>query len=279
MNEKELSRLIRQDQRETIWRPFLTAISRYRLLAPGDVVASCVSGGKDSFLLSLLLSVLARHSDFPFTVKTLVLDPGYSRPELEKITLVSARLGLEPIIKPVNLFSAVREKTRPGASPCFLCARMRRGALYEASSALGASMIALGHHLDDVMETTYLSVMYQASFQAMVPKARARHYPLTLIRPLYLIRERDIRAFWEKAGFTPDDFLTEACPLKEMRPTGGKREEAKQVLSMLERLNPKLAPNFLAALSRVNDETVLGIKEQGVRLDFNALFERGDHHE
>ena len=176
--------------RKSIWRPFINAVKQYELISEGDKIAVCISGGKDSFLNAKLLQMLQRHSDVPFELVFLVMDPGYNAYNRGKVEENAALLEIPIQIFDTDIFDVTASV---GGSPCYLCARMRRGYLYSKAKELGCNKIALGHHLSDVIETTLMSMFYGSQLQAMLPKLHSQNFEgMTLIRPLYCVNEEDI---------------------------------------------------------------------------------------
>lgn len=190
-----IERSIQKKFHKVLWTPFITAIKQYELIAPGDRIAVCISGGKDSMLMAKLLQLLQRHSDVPFEVVDLVMDPGYNAVNRQKIESNAALLHIPVTIFETNIFDVTSGIEQ---SPCYLCARMRRGYLYSKARELGCNKIALGHHFSDVVETTVMGMFYGSQLQAMPPKLRSRNFPgMELIRPMYCIHEDDIIA-WQR---------------------------------------------------------------------------------
>ena len=182
-----IERSIQKKFHKVLWTPFITAIKQYELIAPGDRIAVCISGGKDSMLMAKLLQLLQRHSDVPFEVVNLVMDPGYNAVNRQKIESNAALLHIPVTIFETNIFDVTSGIEQ---SPCYLCARMRRGYLYSKARELGCNKIALGHHFSDVIETTVMGMFYGSQLQAMPPKLRSRNFPgMELIRPMYCIHE------------------------------------------------------------------------------------------
>ena len=254
------------DFRETLWSPFMRAIRTYRLIGPGDRVAVCVSGGKDSMLLAKLMQCLQRHSRVPFEAVYLIMDPGYS-PENRRLIEDNAR-RLEI---PCTLFESdvVEVAARQDEPPCFLCARMRRGCLYRKARELGCNKIALGHHFDDVIETTVMAMLYGGQIQGMPPMLSAKHFPgMRLIRPMYRIREADILAWRDAFGL---EFIRCACRLTESAAKdegASRRQFVKALLAQLEREHPKVPQNVFNSVHRVQLDTLVGWKHRGEEHSF-----------
>ena len=190
---QKIERSIIKKFRKQLWTPFIVAVKRYELIQAGDKIAVCISGGKDSMLMAKLLQELQRHSEVPFELVYLVMDPGYNEINRQKIESNAALLHLPITVFETNIFDVANNSEK---SPCYLCARMRRGHLYKKAQELGCNKIALGHHFNDVIETTVMSMFYGSQMQAMPPKLHSTNFPgMTLIRPMYCIREDDIIAW------------------------------------------------------------------------------------
>ena len=250
--------------RKSIWRPFVEGVRRYELICPSDRIAVCISGGKDSMLMAKLLQQLQKHSDFPFELVYLVMDPGYSPPNRERIEQNAALLKLPVTIFESEIFAAANSVER---NPCYLCARMRRGCLYSKAQSLGCNKIALGHHFNDVIETTVMAMFYGAQLQAMLPKLHSTNFPgMELIRPLYCVREEAILNWCRYNGL---HFIQCACRFTEGVHSSGdgvgesKRQEVKQLIRQLSETNPNLEISLFHALHAVNLDTFPGYKTQG----------------
>ena len=246
--------------RKTIWAPFVAGIKPYQLLEEGDRVAVCVSGGKDSMLLAVLMRLLQRHSDFPFGLEFLSMDPGYSPQNRARLEANGALLGLDLHIFETDVFQVADWAEK---NPCYLCARMRRGHLYKRARELGCNKIALGHHFNDVIETTVLAMFYGAQLQCMPPKLHSANYPgMELIRPLYRVHEEAILA-WMR--YNELEFLQCACRFTEKAaPCGGsKRQEVKELLARLKETNPNIEKNVFQSLHAVCLDTFPGYKTSG----------------
>ena len=260
------------DMRKTLWRPFMRAIRDYRLLSPGDKIAVCISGGKDSMLLAVLIRLLQRHSETPFEAVYLIMDPGYSPENRRRVEENAGRLGLHYTLFESDVFEVASAQD---GHPCFLCARMRRGCLYRTAQSLGCNKIALGHHFDDVIETTLMAMLYGGQIQAMPPMLRAKNFPsMTLIRPMYRVREADIIAWRDAFGL---EFLRCACRLSEsaaVDESASKRQEIKRLISDLQRTNPKVAQNIFNSIRRVQLDTLVGWKQGGEEHSFLETFSK-----
>ena len=269
---------LRKRFREKIWCNFTKAVRQYELVQPGDRIAVCISGGKDSMLMAKLLQLLQRHSDVPFEVVDLVMDPGYNAVNRQKIEQNAALLHI-----PITVFSSdIFEVTSSvGQSPCYLCARMRRGYLYSKARELGCNKIALGHHFSDVVETTVMGMFYGSQLQAMPPKLRSRNFPgMELIRPMYCIHEDDIIAWQRYNGL---EFIQCACRFTERAAAHGndgsssKRQEVKLLLRELRRTNPDIEKSIFHSIHSVCLDTMVGYKSGGVEHTFADCYrERGE---
>lgn len=248
------SRSMQRTYRKEIWRKFLLAVRKYDLIQENDHVAVCVSGGKDSLALAVCMRELSKYGRVPFKVSFLAMDPGYE-PENRARMIENARnLGLELTVFDSPVFEAV--ETAP-KSPCHVCAAMRRGYLYKEARKLGCNKIALGHHLDDAVETILMSQLYGGEYKTMMPVLNSKNYEgMQLIRPLYLVREKDI-VNW--ARYLKIDTLRCACRVTRSE-DGGKRKEIKELIQMLEKRNNSVVWNILHGIERVNLETVLGYR-------------------
>ena len=244
-------------RRKALWRPFARGIREYRLIAPGDTIAVCVSGGKDSMLLAVMMRMLQRHYEIPFEVRSLIMDPGYS-PEHRRAVEENARaLGIEYTLVESDVFEAAHELRE---RPCFMCARMRRGCLYRHAREMGCNKIALGHHFDDVIETTLMAMLYGGQLQAMPPMLNARNFPgMRLIRPLYRVRERDIIAWRDDYGL---EFLQCACSLAR-READSRRLFVKRLIGDLDADHPKVSRNIFNSIHTAQVDSLVGWKYGG----------------
>ncbi len=268
--EIEASLRDRRRFRETLFSPFAKAVTRYELVEPDDRIAVCISGGKDSMLMAKLFQELKRHNKFHFELVFLVMDPGYN--ELNRLIIEknAAMLGIPVTICETEIFDAVYHVDK---SPCYLCARMRRGYLYNLARQQGCNKIALGHHFDDVIETTLMGLLWSGQFQGMRPKLRSSNFPgMELIRPMYLIREDDIKAWRDENDL---HFIQCACRFTDTcsscRQDGSpvsKRMETKLLIRKLREENPGIEKNIFRSMSNVCLDTLLGYKKDGKAHDF-----------
>ena len=266
----EVEESIRKRFKKSIWSKFTKAINEYELVKEGDCVAVCISGGKDSMLMAKLFQELKRHNKFPFEVKFLIMDPGYSPENRKLIESNAKRLNIPVTIFESDIFESVFNVEK---SPCYLCARMRRGHLYSKAKELGCNKIALGHHYDDVIETILMGMLYGAQMQTMMPKLHSTNFEgMELIRPLYLIREDDIKA-WRDANELK--FIQCACRFTdtcsscaEDGQSKSKRLEVKKLIAKLKKANPFVEGNIFKSVENVNLSTIVAYKQNGVRHHF-----------
>ena len=255
--QQRIERTIIKTYRKTVWQPFVGALKSYQLIEKGDRIAVCVSGGKDSLLLAKCMQQLHRHSEVPFELCFLAIDPGYSEDDRAQLMHLCETLGIPLTLREVPLFRIVSEQT--DGSPCYLCARMRRGWLYKLASELGCNKIALGHHLDEVVETALMSMLYGAEIKTMMPKLKASNYDgMELIRPLYAVRERDILLWKNNTALT---FLHSGCPLGESGCGGSKRAEMKALVQSLRATLPDADKQLFRSLHNVNIGMVPAYRE------------------
>ena len=252
--------------RHSITAKFNKALKIYKLVNAGDRVAVCISGGKDSWLTAVLFKELARYSDVPFEVRYIVMDPGYAHENRQLIEKNAKLLDIPVKIFNSSIFDTVHEIPK---SPCYLCARMRRGYLYSFAKEQGCNKIALGHHYDDVRETTLMSMLYGAQIQGMLPKLHSTNFDgMELIRPLYLVREDDIISWRDANGL---QFLRCACRFTEKSEIDediSKRKEVKMLIKDLKTKNADVEKCIFRSLQNVNIDTVLAYKTKGIKHHF-----------
>lgn len=272
---RDVEQSIRKKFRKNIWCKFTKAINRYELVKEGDCIAVCISGGKDSMLMAKLFQELKLHNKFPFEVKFLVMDPGYSPANRRVIEENARKLNVPITIFESDIFDSVYHVDK---SPCYLCARMRRGHLYHYAQELGCNKIALGHHYDDVIETILMGMLYGAQVQTMMPKLHSTNFEgMELIRPLYLIREDDIKAWRDYNGLT---FIQCACKFTDTCTTcnneenRSKRVEIKELIREMKKINPFVEGNIFKSVENVNLDTVVAYKSKGVRHSFLDDYDR-----
>ena len=276
MNEEEVAertkaieRSIITKYRKSIWRRFTKGVHDYELIKEGDKIAVCISGGKDSMLMAKLLQELKLHGKVKFDLVFLVMNPGYNEVNYQTILNNAKMLNIPITVFRTEIFDTVVDITD---SPCYLCARMRRGYLYSKARELGCNKIALGHHFDDVIETIVMGMLYGAQIQTMMPKLHSTNFEgMELIRPLYLVREADI-IHW--AQYNDLHFIqcacrfTEGCASCGGTEKGSKRADVKRLIHSLEQENPYVAKNIFRSVENVNLNTVIGYKKDGVRHHF-----------
>ena len=273
--EEAVERSLDTEFRYTIWRRFIAALGNYKLILPGDKICVCISGGKDSMLMGLLFKHLKKYSSVPFDVEFLVMNPGYSELNLQIIKNNLQTLQIPARIVETDIFDIANSTSE---SPCYLCARMRRGALYRIAKSLGCNKIALGHHYDDVIETTLMNMLNSGSFQTMLPKLHSDHYEgMEIIRPLYLIREESVLE-WKK--FNKLTFIqcacrfTENCSICDNGSGGSQRQKTKALIKQLMvTYSPMVEKNIFKAGGNVVLDKVLGYKEEGVYHDYLETYE------
>ena len=270
---QKIERSIIKKFRKQLWTPFIVAVKRYELIQAGDKIAVCISGGKDSMLMAKLFQELKRHNKFPFEVIYLVMDPGYS-PENREIIEKNAKLLNIPItVFESNIFESVLHIEK---SPCYLCARMRRGHLYNKAKELGCNKIALGHHYDDVIETILMGMLYGGQVQTMMPKLHSTNFEgMQLIRPMYLIREKEIK-HWR--DYNDLHFIQCACKFTDTCTScnpdnASKRQEIKNMISQMSKINPQVESNIFNSVENVNLDTVIAYKKDGIKHSFLEKYE------
>ena len=264
-----IERSIIKKYRKELWTPFIVAVKRYELVQAGGKIAVCISGGKDSMLMAKLMQELQRHSDVPFELVFLVMDPGYNPQNRQQIERNAALMDIPITVFETNIF-AVADKAEK--SPCYLCAKMRRGHLYNQAKALGCNKIALGHHFSDVIETTVMGMFYGSQLQAMLPKLHSQNFEgMELIRPLYRIHEDDILAWKRYNGL---EFLqcacrfTENCVTDDSGVSSSKRQEIKLLIRRLKQDNPNIEKSIFNSIHAVCLDTFPGYKSDGVEHSF-----------
>ena len=258
-----IERSIIKKYRKELWTPFIVAVKRYELVQAGDRIAVCISGGKDSMLMAKLMQELQRHSDVPFELVFLVMDPGYNEINRQKIESNAALLHIPVTIFESNIFAVANNTDK---NPCYLCARMRRGHLYSKAKELGCNKIALGHHYDDVIETILMGMLYGGQVQTMMPKLHSTNFAgMELIRPLYLVRESSIEHWRDYNGL---HFIQCACKFTDTctscNPDNtSKRKRTKELIQMLHAESPQVESNIFRSVEHVNIDTVIGYKQHG----------------
>ncbi len=262
---EEIEKSIRKKFHKELFSRFAKAVNEYELVKENDRIAVCISGGKDSMLMAKLFQELRRHNKFPFELVFLVMDPGYNETNRQVIESNAKLLDIPITVFETQIFDAVYDVKK---SPCYLCARMRRGYLYSKAKELGCNKIALGHHYDDVIETILMGMMYGAQIQTMMPKLHSTNFEgMELIRPMYLIREDDIKGWRD---YNDLHFIQCACRFTDTcttcrtdGSTGSKRMEIKNLISQLKEVNPYIESNIFKSVENVNLNTIIAYKENG----------------
>lgn len=273
---QEIESSIIKKFRKEIWRPFVRGMQEYQMVKPGDKVAVCISGGKDSMLMAKCIQEIIRHGNIDFQAEFLVMDPGY-HPANRRMIEENARIMEIPItVMESDVFNIVADETD---SPCYLCARMRRGCLYDGARRLGCNKIALGHHFDDVIETILMSMLYGGQVNTMMPKLHSTNFEgMELIRPLYFVKEADILAWKDYNQLT---FLQCACrfteKIKEEQAAQeevktSKRQEMKEMIAWFRKHNPNIENNIFKSVENVNLDVCLGYVKNGKRHHFMETY-------
>lgn len=270
-----VERSIIKKYRKEIWNPFIIAVKNYELINEGDKIAVCISGGKDSMLMAKLLQELHKYSEIPFELVYLVMDPGYNEINRQKIENNAELLRVPITIFETNIFDVANNTDK---SPCYLCARMRRGHLYKKAQDLGCNKIALGHHFNDVIETTLISMFYGSQLQSMPPKLHSTNFKgMELIRPMYCIREESIIA-WKR--YNDLEFIqcacrfTENCTMCDNGGGGSKRQEIKTLIRRLKRDNPNIEKSIFNSIHSVCLDTMVGYKTDGEKHSFLEKYDK-----
>ena len=266
---REIERSIMKKYRKELWNPFIQAVKNYELVQENDKIAVCISGGKDSMLMAKLMQLLQRYGDVPFELVFLVMDPGYNERNRSKIEQNAKLLEIPVTIFETNIFEVANSTDK---SPCYLCARMRRGHLYNKAKELGCNKIALGHHFNDVIETTLIGMFYASQLKAMMPKLHSTNFEgMELIRPMYCIHEDDIIA-WKR--YNELEFIqcacrfTENCTMCDNGGGGSKRQEIKTLIRRLKRDNPLIDKSIINSIHAVSLDTMPGYKTHGKTYSF-----------
>lgn len=263
---EEVERSLIKGYRKKIWRPFAKGVMDFSLINEGDKVAVCISGGKDSFMLAKCVQELKKHKKVNFDMEFIVMNPGYKDENLELIIDNSKALNIPIHIFDTDIFNIVHDIKE---SPCYLCARMRRGNLYSFAKQLGCNKIALGHHFDDVIETVLMSMLYGGEFKTMMPKLHSTNFNgMELIRPMYYIKEKDIISFWKNHDY---HFLNCACRFTEeveSKEKDSKRYEMKQLIEQFRNTSPYIENNIFKSTFKVNLNTILGYYDEEKEYNF-----------
>lgn len=273
LTEREtIERSIITTYRKGIWSPFVLAMKKYRLIKKGDKIAVCISGGKDSMLLAKLMQELQNHGETEFDLRFIVMDPGYNKENRIKIEENAKLLGIPIEIFETDVFAS--SLAAAGDSPCYLCARMRRGYLYAKAKELGCNKIALGHHKSDVIETTLMAMLYGGQIQGMLPRLKSKNFDgLELIRPLYCVNEQDVLKWKEENGL---DFIACACKFTEntaKEAVFSARKRVKQLIAELKKENPCVEDNIFQSIHNVQLDTLVRYKTNGTEVSFLQKFD------
>ena len=274
---KEIERSIITTYRKELWAKFVRAIDEYELLKPNDKVCICISGGKDSMILAKLFQELRRHSNYEFEIKFLLMNPGYNQKNLDVIKYNLSILEIPAIIVESNIFEVANSQEK---NPCYLCARMRRGFLYRFAKEMGCNKIALGHHYDDVIETTLMNMLNSGSFQTMVPKLHSTNFEgMELIRPMYLIREKDIIKW---ANHNELKFIECACKFTEEyhsmpENSSSQRYATKKLIQELISYNSLVEQNIFMSAHNVNMDMIVGFRKDGIDHKFKDIYNEKDN--
>ena len=269
MEIKEIERSIIKKYRKEIWSPFIRAIKEFKLINDNDKIAVAISGGKDSLLLAKVIEELHKHSKVNFDVVYICMDPGYNKENRDKLEENLKYLHIDGKIYQTDIFE-ISEQITKGAYPCYMCARMRRGSLYAKAKELGANKIALGHHMNDIIETTMLNVLYAGNFKTMKPKLKAQNFSdMELIRPFYYVREEDIIKWRDYVGLTA---LNCACSVTKSQESYT-RKMIKNMISQMKEVNPDVEKSILKSAENVNCDMVIGYQLKGVKHSFMEEFD------
>lgn len=265
---REIEKSIIKKYRKEIWARFIKGINEYALVKENDKIAVCISGGKDSFLMAKCMQELKRHGKIKFDLEFLVMNPGYNEINKKQIEENASLLNIPIHMFETNIFDVVASVE--GGSPCYLCARMRRGHLYNKARELGCNKIALGHHYDDVIETILLSMLYGGEIKTMMPKLHSDNYEgLELIRPMYLVKEENILS-WKKHNELT--FINCACRFTEscsvINDGSSKRKEMKELVKKFRKISPYIEQNIFKSVENVNLNTVIGYHKDGTKYNF-----------
>lgn len=270
---QEIERSIIKKYRKEIWNRFISAVIQYQLIREGDNIAVCISGGKDSMLMAKCMQEMQRHGKFYFGLEFLVMDPGYNPLNRQRILDNAALLNIPITVFETNIFDVVASEDK---SPCYLCARMRRGYLYSKAKELGCNKIALGHHFDDVIETVLMSMLYAGEVKTMMPKLHSTNFEgMELIRPMYMVKEEDILK-WKR--YNSLEFIQCACRFTEncvLGDSGGvsKRQETKTLIKKLQQTSPFIGMNIFNSIHNVNLNTVIGYSDKNGKHSFLDFYD------
>lgn len=265
---KDIERSLIKTYRKDIFKKFVKAINEYEMIEPNDKIAVAISGGKDSLTLAKLMQELKRHNKIPFELEFIAMDPGYLPENKERLVFNCEKLGIPVKVHDSDVFEVAQKMSR-GKSPCYMCARMRRGNLYARAKELGCNKLALGHHFDDVIETVMLNIIFAGDFKTMMPKLKSQNFDgLELIRPMYLVHEEAIIRFMNSTGLSALDC---ACTVAEKK-SGNKRFFVKDLIKKLKEENENVDINILRATENVNFEQILGYKKEKEKHSFLEFY-------
>ncbi|MCR3906140.1 MAG: tRNA 2-thiocytidine biosynthesis protein TtcA [Tenericutes bacterium] len=264
----EIERSLTKTYKKDIFRPFVQAINEYELIQPGDKIAIGISGGKDSLILAKLFQELKKHNKIPFELVFLSMDPGFRQINRDLLLNNCNYLDIPVVIKESEIFDVIGKIAKE--NPCYMCARMRRGFLYKAAKDLGCNKLALGHHKDDVIETTLLNIFYNGTFMTMVPKIQAENFEdIELIRPMMFVKEKDIIRWIKHSGIQA---MNCGCTVVAEK-TSSKRREIKDLIESLRQVNPDVDQQIFNSATNVNIEAILGYRNDTKRVHFNELYD------
>ena len=264
---EEIEKSIQKKYRLQLWSPFIKALKDFNLVEENDKIAVAISGGKDSLLLAKLFQELKRASKINFEVIFIAMNPGFNQRNLDSLKFNLNHLNIPCEIYDNNIFDVADKIAKD--YPCFLCAKMRRGSLYTKATELGCNKLALGHHLDDVIETTLMSMMYMSKFETMLPKLKSDNFNIELIRPLYYVEEKDIIKFTKNNGLNP---MNCGCTVVAEK-TSTKRIEVKELIDNIHKNDPDIKKRLLASTLNVNIEKILGFKYKGQKFSYSDNYE------
>ena len=264
---EEIEKSIQKKYRLQLWSPFIKALKDFNLVEENDKIAVAISGGKDSLLLAKLFQELKRASKINFEVIFIAMNPGFNQRNLDSLKFNLNHLNIPCEIYDNNIFDVADKIAKD--YPCFLCAKMRRGSLYTKATELGCNKLALGHHLDDVIETTLMSMMYMSKFETMLPKLKSDNFNIELIRPLYYVEEKDIIKFTKNNGLNP---MNCGCTVVAEK-TSTKRREVKELIDNIYKNDPDIKKRLLASTLNVNIEKILGFKYKGQKFSYSDNYE------
>ncbi len=267
----EIERSLIKKFRKPLWTKFIKGIQEYEMIENGDKIAVCLSGGKDSYLLAKLLQELKKHSIYDFELEFIAMNPGFHEINHQMLVKGCAELGIEVKIFDTKIFKVVEKIAKD--YPCYMCARMRRGALYDYAQSLGCNKIALGHHFDDFIETTMINILYAGKYNTMMPKLKAKNYEgMELIRPMVYIREDDIRHF---INYTGVQAMNCGCVVAAGK-TSSKRAEIKEILKQLRMINPEIDKSIFASGKNVNITSIIGWEKEGKKYKFTDFYKENN---